>query len=428
MEKKFKLGVIGCGFMASAIIKGILKAKVLNSEDIIVSNKEGFGFETVDGTGVHTTHDNDTLAQQSEYILLAIKPQGLDEVMEEIGKTPVEKIISILAGVKKEKIKETFPYAKVARCMPNTPCSLGCGAVAVDAEDFGEEDKSFILRLFSSLGSALALKEEKMDAVTGISGSGPAYVYLFIKGLVDAGVKQGLTEEESKTLAVNTVIGSGQMVLANKDKSLDDLISAVCSKGGTTIEAVKSFQKDGLSEIIDRAVEACVNRSIELGGGKVEKKNPSDGRGAVTVYTDGACSGNPGVGGWGAILMYGGKKKEISGGEDSTTNNRMELTAVIRALEALKKPCRVNIYTDSTYVADAFLQNRLENWKANGWRTSAKTEVKNMDLWEELLRLTEKHECVFHKVKGHADNPHNNRSDELAVSEWKKRIKNDESV
>ncbi len=421
MEKKFKLGVIGCGFMASAIIKGILRSEILRSDEIIVSNKEGMGFEGVAGTNVSTTYSNKELAENAEFVFLAVKPQGLDEVMKDIGDIPVEKIISILAGVKKAKIKETFPCAKVARCMPNTPCSIGYGAVAVDAEDFFEEDREFIIKLFSSLGTAIALKEEKMDAVTGISGSGPAYVYLFIKGLILAGIRQGLTEEEAKTLAVNTVIGSGQMVLANPEKSIDMLIDAVCSKGGTTIEAVNSFNEDGLIGIIDKAGDGCVRRSIELGGGKIEKKKPDVKNGTVTIYTDGACSGNPGVGGWGAILMSGEKVKEISGGEDVTTNNRMELTAVIEALRILKKACEVNIYTDSTYVADAFLQNRLATWQANGWKTSSGSTVKNIDLWEKLIDLTERHHCRFFKVKGHADNPFNNRCDELAVSECKKR-------
>ena len=118
--------------------------------------------------------------------------------------------------------------------------------------------------------------------------------------------------------------------------------------------------------------------------------------------------------------MSGGKVKEISGGEAETTNNRMELMAVISALSVLKKTCNVRIYTDSTYVADAFLQGRLENWKKNGWKTSAKTEVKNIDLWEKLDALTQVHRCEFFKVKGHADNPYNNRCDEMAVAECKR--------
>lgn len=134
----------------------------------------------------------------------------------------------------------------------------------------------------------------------------------------------------------------------------------------------------------------------------------------VTIYTDGACSGNPGPGGWGAILMYEARKKELSGYEPDTTNNRMELRAVIEAVRALKLPCEITIHTDSAYVCNAFLQNWLNNWQANGWKTSSKRDVENQDLWRDLLAVLKKHSYSFVKVKGHADNPHNNRCDELA--------------
>ena len=140
----------------------------------------------------------------------------------------------------------------------------------------------------------------------------------------------------------------------------------------------------------------------------------------VTIYTDGACSGNPGPGGWAAILMAGGAKKEMSGGERDTTNNRMELMAVIEGLKALKRPCKVDIYSDSAYVVNAFEQNWIGKWVKNGWKNSAKAEVANSDLWKELIDLTATHNVTFHKVKGHADNEFNNRCDELAVAEWKK--------
>ena len=140
----------------------------------------------------------------------------------------------------------------------------------------------------------------------------------------------------------------------------------------------------------------------------------------VTIYTDGACSGNPGPGGWAAILMAGGAKKEMSGGERDTTNNRMELMAVIEGLKALKRPCKVDIYSDSAYVVNAFEQNWIGKWVKNGWKNSAKAEVANSDLWKELINLTAMHYVTFHKVKGHADNEFNNRCDELAVREWKK--------
>ena len=140
----------------------------------------------------------------------------------------------------------------------------------------------------------------------------------------------------------------------------------------------------------------------------------------VTIYTDGACSGNPGPGGWGAILEYMGHEKELSGGEQNTTNNRMELTAVIKALQALKEPCTVELYSDSKYVLDALQKGWAVSWRKKGWIKSDKKPALNPDLWETLLNLVEMHDVRCHWVKGHAANPKNNRCDELAVSQWKK--------
>lgn len=134
----------------------------------------------------------------------------------------------------------------------------------------------------------------------------------------------------------------------------------------------------------------------------------------VTLYTDGACSGNPGAGGWGAVLLCGEHKKEISGGEENTTNNRMELMAVIMGLSQLKYPCSVEIYSDSAYVVNAFNQNWLAAWEQSGWKKADKKPVLNADLWQRLLALTRLHTVQFRKVKGHADNELNNRCDELA--------------
>ena len=140
----------------------------------------------------------------------------------------------------------------------------------------------------------------------------------------------------------------------------------------------------------------------------------------VDVYTDGACSGNPGVGGFCAILMYNGAEKVVSGSENLTTNNRMELMAVIKGLEALKESCVVNLYSDSRYVIDAFNEGWLTSWVANGWKTAGKKEVKNVDLWHRLLELDKIHEINFIKVKGHSDNVYNNKCDKIAVEEYKK--------
>lgn len=137
----------------------------------------------------------------------------------------------------------------------------------------------------------------------------------------------------------------------------------------------------------------------------------------IILYTDGACSGNPGVGGWGAILDYKGNFKKLKGAENNTTNNRMELMAVIMGLKALKEPCEVEIYSDSAYVVNAFLQDWVTSWQINGWKNAQKKEVKNIDLWQELIALCAKHNVSWFKVKGHADNERNNECDKMATGE-----------
>ncbi len=142
----------------------------------------------------------------------------------------------------------------------------------------------------------------------------------------------------------------------------------------------------------------------------------------VTIYTDGACSGNPGPGGWGAILKYGEAERELSGGEAETTNNRMELQGVIHALQALREPCIVELWSDSRYVVDALEKGWAVSWRARGWRRADKKPALNQDLWEILLPLTEMHELHCHWVKGHAENEYNNRCDAMAVREREKFV------
>lgn len=140
----------------------------------------------------------------------------------------------------------------------------------------------------------------------------------------------------------------------------------------------------------------------------------------VEIFTDGACSGNPGPGGWGTILRYGKHEKELSGGEANTTNNRMELSAVIAGLEALNEPCKVTLYSDSKYFVDAIEQGWAEKWKANGWMRNKKDKALNPDLWEKILGLIKVHEVTLVWVKGHAGHPENERCDKLAVAESQK--------
>lgn len=136
----------------------------------------------------------------------------------------------------------------------------------------------------------------------------------------------------------------------------------------------------------------------------------------IDIYTDGACSGNPGPGGWGVVLIYQENKKELSGYQPETTNNRMELFAAIQGLSALKESCAVNLYSDSSYLVNAFEKHWIEKWQRNGWKTSTKSPVENQDLWKLLLIHVRKHQVRFIKVKGHSDNQYNNRCDEMAVA------------
>lgn len=137
---------------------------------------------------------------------------------------------------------------------------------------------------------------------------------------------------------------------------------------------------------------------------------------SIVLYTDGACSGNPGAGGWGAILEYQGQRKELSGGENSTTNNRMELMAAIKGLSALKEPCHVKLVSDSKYVIDGLSRGWAANWRKNGWKRNKREKALNPDLWEQLLNLIEKHEMEYEWVKGHSGHPENQRCDDLATA------------
>ncbi len=264
MKKNFKLGVVGAGFMANAIINGVLNSKILAPEEVFVSDVNASSLEKLKNLGVNVTTDNSEIFSSSEYVLLAVKPQTFVS-MNKTGMEKTEKVISIMAGVNKAKIKEAFINAKVVRCMPNTPVSVGFGAVGVDCSDLNEEkDVNFVKNLFSSVAKVVFVEEKDLSAVTGISGSAPAYFYLFAKSLIDAGIKQGLSKEDAENLVLATMKGSVVMMENRGDKTLEDLISAVCSKGGTTIEAMKVFEEMKLPFITQSAVFACVNRANEL--------------------------------------------------------------------------------------------------------------------------------------------------------------------
>jgi len=266
MKKQFKLGVIGCGFMARAILKGVVLSDFIREKKIIVSDKLQENLDEVKYLGVATTTDNEYVAQNSEYLLLAIKPQNFNEVAQDIKNVTVGNVMSIMAGVKKETIRKSIGlFSRIARVMPNLPSTIGSGAMAVDMSDFSQDVNAseFIYKLLDCLGKVVVVNENQIDAVTGISGSAPAYVFMFIDALVDAGIKNGLSKVQAINLVTQTLIGSAEMVERN-EKSIPDLVMSVCSKGGTTIEAVKVLEEKGFRSIVDEAVTACIKRSEEL--------------------------------------------------------------------------------------------------------------------------------------------------------------------
>lgn len=269
MKKQFRLGIIGGGFMAYAIAKGAIESDFLRANKIFVSDCKQENLTKFKDYGCFVTSDNAQVADNCEYLLFAVKPQQFPQIAEDIKACNCKKVISIMAGVEKKKIYEYLPgIKKICRVMPNLPCAIGSGMVAADVSDFSsQDDLQFLAGLFDSLGTYLPVKEEKMHAVTGISGSGPAYVFLFIKALIEAGKKQGLSEDEACVLAAQTVAGGVDMFIHENSKNgtdIDELIRRVCSKGGTTERAMLSFEKDNFLEIVDNAVRACVERSQEL--------------------------------------------------------------------------------------------------------------------------------------------------------------------
>lgn len=265
MNTKFKLGVIGAGNMASAIISGTLKG-LLTPAEIIISDKDETKLANFAACGITTTTDNATVASNSENILFAVKPQIAPLVFEDVKQSvSAETIISIMAGITTSTLEKNLGKHNFVRVMPNTPAMLGEGMSALAFKgDF--KNKEFLFNLFNSFGKTVELDESLFDAVTSVSGSGPAYVYMFIKSMIEGGIDGGLTAETSKTLTLQTIIGACKMV-ENSPKSIDELIDAVCSKGGTTIEAVNSFKNDDLNGIIRSGIAKCKRRSEELSRG-----------------------------------------------------------------------------------------------------------------------------------------------------------------
>ena len=393
--KRSNIGFIGFGNMARAISDGITENRLnytIRAYDPIVNNYKNVVF----------SKDGKELVQSSDFVFLSIKPQMAEQALSGID-FGNKIIISIMAGIDISRIKSLCSNSeKIVRVMPNLCARIGKATNAFTCINLTDEETNEVKAILDSFGKSFNMDEKFFDTITGLTGSSPAYTFRYLMDNIICALDNGFDFELAKELVINTAISSAYLL--NNCTSIDEmkkLIDSVCSKGGTTIEGIKKLDEMSFDTAVISSVNAAIARSKELSGSLP----------TVNIYTDGACSGNPGKGGWAAILISGDYKKEISGAEENTTNNRMELKAVIEGLKMLKKTCYVNVYSDSSYVVNAFNEKWIDGWIKKAW-----SQVKNVDLWKELFDLTRNQKITFIKVKGQSDNIHNNRCDELAVS------------
>lgn len=262
-----KLGVIGCGKMGSALLGGILKAELCQASDVSVYDAyEAAVSSTTDQFGVVAADSNSAVVEASDVILLCVKPQTFDEMLSEISGTSGKLLISIAAGVKIDTIAtKTANRHRVIRVMPNTPSLVGMGASALaPGPSANEEDISLAESLLGSVGYVCRVEEKEIDAVTALSGSGPAYIFLMIESMVQAGIAQGLPPDIAHHLAVETVAGAAELV-KQTGESPAQLRENVTSPNGTTFAALESFRENHFSDIVRKAMDAAHARSIELG-------------------------------------------------------------------------------------------------------------------------------------------------------------------
>jgi pyrroline-5-carboxylate reductase len=263
-----RIGIIGCGNMGEALLAGLLKKNVFDKKNITVSEKqeERFDFLKNNHTGINFVKDNKILVEDSSVIILAVKPQDMESLLQEISPslTPSQLIISIVAGIKfsfiEKIIQKNIP---VIRAMPNLPALIGEGISAYSlSQAISKENEEITEKILGSIGKVIKMEEEKLDAVTALSGSGPAYVFYMLEAMIEAGIELGITKEEAKILSVQTIIGAGKMVEKGEDPAT--LRKKVTSPKGTTEAAFEVLRDKKWKEILIEAIKKAEQRSKEL--------------------------------------------------------------------------------------------------------------------------------------------------------------------
>lgn len=269
MLKGKRIAFLGAGSMGQALIKGLLEAKLVDKEQILASAKSQGKLDLLhEKFGIDTTLDNERVAEEGDIVFLAVKPQVVAEILLQTKKNLTENklLISIAAGISLDSLESQLNHSvPVIRVMPNTPCLVGEGASGISLGTYAnEEHKELAEFIFSSVGKAIVVPEKLLNAVTGLSGSGPAYIYMAIEALADGGVREGLTRQQALILAAQTVLGAARMVLETGEHP-GVLKDKVTSPGGTTIEAVASLEEDGLRKALIKAVSVAAKKAEDLG-------------------------------------------------------------------------------------------------------------------------------------------------------------------
>jgi len=265
---KAKIGFIGAGRMAESIMRGLIANGTYDRKDIIsCAPSESTRARIENALGVRMYKTAGEVAGLTDVLILAIKPKGIPSLFKEerLDLEPRHLLISIAAGTKIDALHSLSPKCRIVRVMPNHCCEVyECASGYARGINSTDEDVRLVEAIFTSFGVALEVQEKDMDAVTGVCGSSPAYMYMFIRAIARKGVEHGLSEETSLRLAAQAAIGAGKMALCS-DKSLEQLIDGVCSPGGTTIEGVRSLEGDGFEDIVSDAIEAVIQRSMAMG-------------------------------------------------------------------------------------------------------------------------------------------------------------------
>ena len=265
-QKKYTLGIIGLGHMGGAIAKGSVRNDYLERYEIAVYDPSEHARKDCNIEGFAYLSDVHQLTADSHIILLAVTPQQVEGVLEEIGNDNMDVVLSIVTGVSIAHLQERLHHTPIIRGMPNTPLQIGEGATALCmSDDCRADDYDFVFQLFASMGVTRTVPEDKMNEIVTVHGSIPAYVYYFVQCILDDAMARGIDERDARALLVQTFIGSAQLLKKYPERSIEQFVDEVCSKGGTTIEAIGELKTRNIAEIIHDANEKCIARAKQLG-------------------------------------------------------------------------------------------------------------------------------------------------------------------